>query len=369
MRLLIISDIDSIHTQRWVSSLSRRGHTIFLFGLLRGDASLYDNLANVTVFSCGFRLNNLSRLQQWLYGKAQYLKAVSILKEKIRQFQPDILHAHYASSYGLIGALANFHPYVISVWGSDVYQYPRAGLIYKNLLTYSLRRADTILSTSHCMAAETHKYTAKPIAVTPFGVNTTLFSPSSQPHDPSAPFTIGCVKTLSPTYGIDTLIQAFARLCQLAPDTPLRLLIAGKGPQEQQLRALADSLHISDRVEFLGFLPNKELPALYRQFDIACYLSRSESFGVAAIEAMACQCPVVASDADGFKEVVADNTTGLIVPREAPEAAAHALLRLLTDRDLRRSMATAARDRVLQLYDWERNVDTMEQVYRQVLGK
>ena len=121
MRIFILSEIISIHTRRWVTSLCQRGHTVFLFGLLKSDVAPYDGIPNLTIYSCNYSLEELSRRQQWINGKVQYLGGLAAAKRKIKEFRPDILHAHYASSYGFIGALTGFHPYIVSVWGSDVY--------------------------------------------------------------------------------------------------------------------------------------------------------------------------------------------------------------------------------------------------------
>lgn len=367
MRVLILSDADSIHTLRWVRSLSQRGCKILLFNLLKCDLSPYDGMSNVQVYSCDFVLRDNAALSQRILDKMVYLKAIHILCRQIKKFRPDFLHAHYACSFGLIGALSGFHPYVLSVWGSDVYNYPQQGSLYRHLLTFTLRKADHILSTSHCMARETHKYTSKPIDVTPFGVDMKRFAPVTATDKP-ATFVVGNVKTLKYCYGIDTLIRAFAIVHQRHPDTDMRLLIAGTGPDRDQLVALSEELNVRPLVNFLGFIPNLELPKLYAKFDVSVSLSREESFGVVAVEAMSCACPVVTSDAEGFSEVVDHGVTGFVVPKDNPEAAAEAIERFINHPELREQMGKAARQRVAQLYDWNRNVDTMMDIYNRVIS-
>ena len=148
----------------------------------------------------------------------------------------------------------------------------------------------------------------------------------------------------------------------------MRLLIAGTGPDRDQLINLCDDLGIRHLVDFLGYIPNQELPTLYAKFDVSVSLSREESFGVVAVEAMSCACPVVTSDAAGFCEVVDNNVTGFIVPKDNPEAAAEAIERFIDNPQLRDQMGAAARRRVADLYDWERNVDTMMNIYRRVIS-
>ena len=256
---------------------------------------------------------------------------------------------------------------MLSVWGSDVYNYPRQGTLYRHLLTFTLKKADYILSTSHCMARETNLYTPKPISVTPFGVDMQRFCPVPTDEKPAA-FVVGNVKTLKYCYGIDTLIRAFALVLKRHPQTDMRLLIAGTGPDRDQLIALCEELGIRQLVDFLGYIPNQELPKLYAKFDVSVSLSREESFGVVAVEAMSCGCPVVTSDAEGFCEVVDNNVTGFVVPKDNPEAAAEAIERFIDNPQLRATMGTSARQRVADLYDWERNVDTMMDIYKRVIS-
>lgn len=367
MKILILSDIHSTHTKRWVKSLSEKGCQILLFGLLDCDNSFYADLKNVTVYNYGFSFHKSSRIYRWTFGKILYFKSLKKIKEKIREFKPDIVHAHYASSYGLLGALTKFHPYIVSVWGSDVYSYPQSGCIYRRLLKYTFKKADLILSTSHCMAQETNKYTDKEIGITPFGVDTELFKPSKKEGDGT--FVIGNVKTLSANYGIDLLIRAFVKICANNPDKPLKLRIVGDGPDKTKLQELSRSLGVESRTEFVGFVDNRKLPEIYNSFDVSVSLSYKESFGVVAVEAMVCGCPVVTSDADGFCEVVEDGVTGYIVPKGNVEAAAAAIQKYIDNPELRTKMGTAGRKRVLELYDWNDNVQTMISYYKSIVSK
>ena len=364
MRIFILSDIHSTHTQRWVKALADKGCEIFLFGLLACDASFYNQLPNVTVYNYGFTFHTKSRFNRWILGKALYFKSLKTIKKKIEEFKPDIVHAHYASSYGLLGALTHFHPFVVSVWGSDVYSYPRAGFIYKKLLQYTLKKTDLILSTSQCMARETNKYTEKSIGITPFGVDTQLFKPEKTDKQD---FIIGTVKTLSANYGIDLLIRAFAEVVKVPANQNIRLWIVGDGPDKAQLQELCHQLNIAEKVDFKGFVNNKELPAIYNAFDMMVALSHKESFGVVAIEAMSCGCPVVVSDAEGFCEIVDDGTDGLIVPRGDYKAAAEAIQRLVEDADLRHTLGQNGRQKIMQRYQWELNVNQMIDYYKTLL--
>ena len=103
--------------------------------------------------------------------------------------------------------------------------------------------------------------------------------------------------------------------------------------------------------------------------DIFCVTSilNSESFGVAVVEAMACEVPVIATDVDGFKEVVNDNITGYKVKRKNIEEIAQKIEKLVIDKEQRTKMGKAGRRKVLKEYDWKENVKTMENIYEEIL--
>ncbi len=383
MKVLVVSDAQSVHTQRWVSALKERGIDIVLYTIKPVTDDFYSSRGIKCRF---FDLFSFKREKKGVFSAISlHIKAVKDLKRAIREEKPDILHAHFATSYAFIAALAGFRPFIVSVWGSDVYLYPKRSRASRFIVEYSLGKADKILSTSHVMAKECSKYTGKPIEITPFGVDVSFFKrvgtgnqtsngkSSAEEQDSilqesqRREFVVGSVKTLAPNYGTDTLIRAFEIVVRNNPQVNCRLELVGKGPFEARLKELAKELGIADKVIFRGFVEQAELPELFSSFSIACYLSISESFGVSAVEAMSCSCPVVASDADGFTEVIENGVTGVIVPKCNPQAAADAIQRFIDNPQDIEEMGRAARERVCALYRWEDNVDTMISIYKSVL--
>jgi len=366
MKIFILSDPSSIHTKRWVSALAERDIHIFLFGLSSNNIDFYLKYDNVLLYKTD-HINRLKRrTKSGSFEKLKYLIVFQSLKKCIKDFQPDILHAHYASSYGLLGALTGFHPYIISVWGSDVYDFPNVSFLHKKILEYNLSKADCILSTSHIMANEARKYTNKHVQITPFGVDLTLFKKNYTTENEHA-LIIGTVKALVANYGIDVLIKSFKILLDNNPHINLRLKIVGDGEDKDKFISLASSLKIEDKIDFVGKIANENVPNYFNSFLVSVFLSVKESFGVAAVEAMACECPVVVSDADGFTEVVVNNETGFIVPQKDIQATVNAIQKFVDDPKLREKMGEAGRNRVCELYNWENNVTQMVNIYDNIL--
>jgi len=367
MKIMLLANANSIHTQRWAIGLAERGLDIFVFSLSKTDSNPFEGNNNIELYSFGFSekftKNSESRL-----SKIKYLKVLPILRKKIQVFKPDIIHAHYVSSYGTLGALCGFHPLVISVWGSDIFDFPKKSFLHKKLIEFDLDRADQILSTSNTMAIETKKYTNKNIKITPFGIDLNQFKPMKvdslfEKDD----IVIGIVKALEKTYGVEDLIRTFAVLHKSLNKLPLRLLIVGEGTQEVYLKQLVVDLNIGELTRFTGKISYEKIPEYHNLCTISVYPSINESFGVSVIESSACEKPVIVSNVGGLPEVVENGVTGLVVPFRNPLELSKAIEKLVLDKELRIKMGKAGRERVEKMYNWENNVSTMISIYRDIL--
>jgi len=368
MKIMILANADSIHTRKWVISLCERGVDIVLFSLNRINTEFYGGLKGFKGYSFG-RSGDLSKIDNKT-KKLSYLTAVSTIKKIISKEKPDILHAHYASSYGLLGALCKFHPYVISVWGSDVFDFPRSSALAKRILKYSLSKADRVLSTSHAMAEETKKYCKKSVIVTPFGIDSDIFFKKKTKtlfHENDV--VVGTIKTLEKVYGIEYLIAAFAQVSEKLTDLSLKLLIVGSGSCEHELKNRVCELGIEDRVLFTGQVDHSLIPEYYNNIDIFVVSSLRESFGVAVLEASACEVPVIVTETGGLPEVVEKNVTGFVVPVMNSEEIARVIETLALDEKLRTEMGVKGRKRVEEFYNWNNNVQLMITIYDDIISK
>jgi L-malate glycosyltransferase len=356
MRVLLLAPGRSIHTHKW--ALYYKSVNVDVKVVTFADHHSEENAREVET----------EILPKMLPGKLSYLSGVFALKKIINEFKPDILHAHYVSSYGFVGALAGFHPYYVSVWGRDIFQFPQMGKMNESIVKYTLNKADVICSTSHIMAKETNKYTGKNIYVTPFGVKMDIFKPSQVIKDQGT-LTIGTVKALSDKYGIADLIKAFAIIFKRHQQA--KLLIVGDGPQRKEYEELAVRLGIGSATTFTGRVPNDQVPDYINKMDIFAVPSTedSESFGVAAVEAMACGVPPVVSNVGGLPEVVLEGKTGFVVPKENPEKLAEAMLKLVDEPELRKQMGVNGVEHVKEHYNWLDNANGMMELYHQTLEK
>lgn len=361
----MLSNIEATHTQKWANSLVLKGIEVYLFGLVTDEPNGYNSNVNLIVEKIPASVKSQS---DGSLQKSIYLKVLPKIKSIIKKINPDLIHSHYASSYGLLGALSGFKPFIVSVWGNDVFDFPKKSTIHKQILKYVLRKADRIYSTSKIMANETNRYTNKKIRIIPFGVDTNIFKPFpvKKIFDENT-LVIGTVKSLSIKYGIEYLLEAFQLIKKNFPVKKIKLLLVGDGTLKVSLKRKANELNINDDVLFYGSVPHSKVPKIYNMIDIAVFPSIWESFGVSNLEAAACEVPQVASNIGGFPEIIDDRITGFLVEPKNPVAIAEKVVALINNESLRETTGKAARKKVIAEFDWNKNVDQMISEYEQIM--
>ena len=363
MRIALLAAASSIHTARWANGLSEQGHEVHVISQ-HPVKELFAN--SVTVHLLPVR------------GALGYFTMSSSVRNLLEKIRPDIVNAHYASGYGTTARVVNYRPWVLSVWGSDVYSFPYKSFLHKWLVRRNLLAANKVASTSRCMAEQTLSLAPElaGIEITPFGISLE----ACEGIEPISPDTkkklvIGTIKSMKDVYGIDILIEAYANLVkrfQSRTDLSflqLELRLVGEGEKTSELKALAERFGVSDSIHFIGRVSHSQVPFELEKLDIFAALSRNESFGVAILEAGAAGRPVVVSDVGGLPEVTIDGITGSVVPSEDPKAATDALEKLVLDGKLRQQMGLEAKKHVKQNYSWEACVHNMLAVYEKTINE
>jgi glycosyltransferase involved in cell wall biosynthesis len=206
---------------------------------------------------------------------------------------------------------------------------------------------------------------AGPLTVIPqFGVDPDFFTPAPSPRSDDV-FTIGCAGRLVEEKGLDVLIRAMTRV----PGQTC-LLLAGDGPQRDEILRLAGIYNIGGCVQVLGGIPSTQMPEFYRSLDALVLPSLTrpnwkEQFGRVLIEAMACGVPVIGSNSGAIPEVIGD--AGLIVPEGDAEALSVALASLVEHPRLRQQLSDAGRARVLAHFTQSQVAAETVNVYRNMV--
>jgi glycosyltransferase involved in cell wall biosynthesis len=351
MRLLYIAFPNSVHTLKWVNHF-KRDHEIMLVGFYPTYPIEGVDLRYLPVSHPGLALTKLLEV-----------------RKLIREFKPDILHAHYATSCGSIAAFSGFHPFIMSVWGDDIKEFPLKSPLHKWLIGKVLRSADKITATSRMLAQSANRLlrAKREISVIPFGVDLKQYKFKSR--EKAKEVHIGTVRNLMPKYGLEFLIKAFADLKNSGNE--IRLTVVGDGELRPKLEALTLELKMGEFIRFAGFVPNHKVVDYLHKFDIFAIPSvgEGETFGVAAVEAMATGLPVVASRIGGLPEVVDHDINGLLIQPGDVQSLALALKAYIDDPELRLEHGLKGREKVENFYNWNENAKLMEDIYDEVLTR
>jgi len=309
---------------------------------------------------------HLIRARQWATLASTPISPA--LAWRLQRIKTDIVHLHspypVAEMAWLIGRR---HPMVLT-YHSDVVRQRILGQLWSPWQRALLRRADRILATSppYVESSPFLQAVRERVTVVPLGIDPARFA---RPDPAAARARYGegpnlvFVGRLRYYKGLSVLLEALAAL----PD--VTLLVAGSGPMGEPWRALAQELGISERVRWLGDVPDADLPQVYAAGDLFVLpaVARSEAFGIVLMEAMASGLPCVSTElGTGTSWVNQDGRTGRVVPARNPVALAEVLRDLLANPVLRKTMGQAARERIGREFTTDRLVERVTQVYTEV---
>lgn len=297
MRILYLGDAQSIHTQRWVKYFAN----LHQVAIISNRPALLDN---ITIHDIG----NMS-----------YIQKIVAIRNIIKTFKPDIVHSHYVTSYGFLGALSGFHPFVLTGWGSDILVTPYKNWIFKQLTKFILNKADIITVDAQDMAIAIHQLSPScddKTQVIQWGVDIEHFNTKSKTTNKSDlglqnDFIILSTRNLEPNYNIDTIINSFAKFAAQIPDA--KLLMLGNGSQKDSLITLIKKLGIETQVKFIGYTLYDEIDKYYKSADIFISVPTSDATSMSLLEAMACGAIPVVSDIPANHEWITDKANGFIV--------------------------------------------------------
>ncbi len=279
----------------------------------------------------------------------------------IRQEQFDLIHAHWIVPQGLIAVLSRIltHqniPVICTSHGADLYAL--RGALLKNLKRWTLNRTAAITIVSTAMESSLNSLGIDPnkLSVIPMGTDLhKIFAPAM--HSIRKPKTLIFVGRLVEKKGVKHLIDALRFVHRQHPET--ELLIIGDGPEENALRAHAETVGVLHSTHFLGPLPHDELAVHYQSATLAVFpfvvagSGDQEGFGLVIVEALGCECPVIASDLPAVHDTITDGVTGQLVPPANSAILAEKIIDLLEKPKLRDSLAQSGRASVVSRFDWQ----------------
>lgn len=367
MRICYLANASSIHTKKWVSFFVNKKHEVHLTSF--ENAKIDGAIVHI------LKLPVLVRNATYPFK----LASVYRIQALIRRINPDILHAHFATNYGVLGALCNFHPFILTAWGSDILANPGARLLSKiktPIAKFALSKADSITCDAKHMKEAIKKLWISPekIHLIHFGIDTKNFSPSPKDEKLKARLkindspTVISLRNLDPLYDVESLIKSAPLVLKEIPET--KFMIAGKGSEEKRLKKLAKSLGVSDNVKFIGFIQNEALPKYLNTMDIYVSTSLSDA-GISAstAEAMACGLPAIVTDVADNNKWIENGVNGFLVKTKDSKSLAEKIIYLLKNEDMRKQFGKINRKIIEDRNDYYKEMEKMEDIYEQLVQR
>jgi glycosyltransferase involved in cell wall biosynthesis len=367
LSLAFLADPNSIHTRRWVGWFAAAGHRTTL--LVQDGLAIDPGLPAAIEIE---RYRPYTRRRVQVIGAIEARRSLGRILERVR---PDVLHAHYLTGHGWHARMSGFHPFAVTLWGSDILQHPRHSRrsgIYARL---TLGAADLVTGDSQELvdAAVAFGAHVERTHLVQFGVDTRTFSPA--PENGSLRERLGLrgrrilfsARSIKPLYRQLVILDALARLPE-----DVALVMTRHWAQDGEFAAVEErirELDLGSRVVIVPTIDHGEMADFYRMSEAVVSIPASDGTPVTLLEAMACGRPTVASDLPSVREWLGDLDPEALVPVDDVEATSRALAAVLArSAEQRAAFAEHGRAVVIARAGQDVNMALMEGLYREAVA-
>jgi len=371
LRLCYISNPNIVHTRRWVNWFVKCGHTVCLLA----DVPLKEPWTDVPII-------DLSKI---FYAPIIRFPIWTVwLRRFLRQWNPDILHAHRVNSAGWLMAASGFHPCIVTPWGSDVLIQAQHSSIARLLARFTLRRADLITTISQAIGEQVIQLGARAESLKPVhvGVELDIFNPYVPTHQESRELRqhlsvpvnarlVLSIRAVHPIYNLDIIMRAIPFVHQQFPDAYFIFADYNTNPDyKKQLDELIKELGFEAFVRWLPPTSSRiEMAERYCLSDVVVSVPSSDGgTPVSVLEAMACGKPVVCSDLPAVREFITSGENGWLVPVRQAIPLAEAINQLLAHPGQAIEFGRRANQVVADNANLEVEMRRMEAIYYQLAG-
>ncbi|MBN1754826.1 glycosyltransferase [bacterium] len=291
----------------------------------------------------------------------------------IRKHKIKLIHAHFTIPTGFISViLARLTgiPVIVTAHGSDILTLPRRSRLLKNIAVWTMKNAHLVTTVAQHMTSKLREWGINPdkIHTIPMGIDLDIFKPenSDKNRQLKNPLIVSN-RNLLPLYNVDLLIRSLPHVIDALPE--VRLIIAGRGSERENLENLALKLGLKDHIEFVGFVQNNDMPRLLRKACLFISASSSDGTAVSLLEALACGTFPIVSDIPANREWIIHGENGLLFPLKSPVALSNCIIQAIQDNKLREKAVSMNREIVAERASWPRIGAQFKNLYQVMLNE
>jgi len=315
------------------------------------------------------------------FRKFAYPLRIWNIRKAVKEIDPDILHAHYTSHFGVYGALTGFHPFIVSVCGSDVLRDPKESRIRRYGVSYALKKADCITTTAEFMKGylvKTFGLSQDKILRVPWGIDLEVFHQGYEKEVRTLKRALGIKagvpvmlsnRHMAPQYEIESIIDAIPHVLKSHPDA-IFIFIRGSGSSEfeSKMRAKAEKLEVANNTRFISkFTTPKEMAIYSNMADVFLSIPKTDQFGSSVMDGMACGCIPIVSDIKVYHQYLRDGVNALFVNPENPREIAEKITYSIEHSKIKDGFYAINRKIIEEKEDSNKNAEKMEELYKNLL--
>lgn len=367
MKICYTGNARSIHIKRWTKWFVKRGHEIHLI------TDRYDKIEGVKIHIVKFGRNPITFL----------IEAMQVRK-LVHEIKPDILHAHYVTSYGFFGAFANYHPFVVTGWGADILIEPYRIPPIKYLAKYVLKKADYVTVFSEYLLKNITRITKniKNIdIITPWRVEDYIkynnddeitklmneFKKAFKIQDDS--FVVLSPRNMQPVYRIEKIVEAIPIVVKKHLKT-LFIFLKGVADENyfQKVRNLIHNLSLDKNVRIIEkWLNEKEMIALYKLSDVSILIPEKDQFSGVVRESMMYEVVPIIADLPIYKEMLKEGENVFFVSGKNGDEIADKIIYSIENTNILEKIKNRNKELIVKYDKKEGKLDKMEKIYEKML--
>jgi len=353
IRLLVMADGRSVHTDRWCRYFEEAGYEVALFSLEP------KTILSPQIFYRG------RRFTPW--GIIDYALAKRAFLDAVASFKPNIVNPHFVASYGWLASYCTHCPVVNTAWGSDLLILPQKSFIHHRRVEKALAHAVCCtVDNKNLFDAAADYMPADKIMMVRMGVDRNWFESCARVNfETDRPLRIIAPRGLQAVYDPETIVNAVVSLRQRMD---FQLTLFGNEPLAGAYQAMIKKMGLESVVTLQTFVSHDAYVNMLADYDIYLSASLSDSTSVALLEAMAAGLIPVVSDIAGNREWIDEGINGFLFTPKSPESSATALFSVQQRRGEFGSMAAINRQKVAAAAIWQENMATVDSLFKRLVG-